>query len=99
MHDADVWIGTAGKVPLIASQDMLLTLPKTARRDMVVSVEYAGPIPAPIEEGSQLGTLRVVSPDEVDRVYPLLAGTSVEKLGPVGRIQSAVNYLIFGPGN
>lgn len=96
--DAGVWIGDKPSVPLITSSDVILTLPRTARRDMTVSVEYEGPIPAPIQVGEPLATLRVAAPGIEDRTYPLYAGESVAKLGPLGRITSAIGYLVWGPG-
>lgn len=96
--DAGVWIGDKPNVPLITSSDVVLTLPRTARRDMTVSVEYEGPIPAPIQAGEPLATLRVAAPGIKDRTYPLYAGESVAKLGPLGRITSAIGYLVWGPG-
>ncbi|MCR9176148.1 MAG: D-alanyl-D-alanine carboxypeptidase [Alphaproteobacteria bacterium] len=97
VSDADVWIGDKQAVPLISKRDITLTLPRVARRDMTVTVEYEGPIPAPIEAGQQLAILRVSAPDMEDRTFPLYAGESVGKLGPLGRITSAIGYLVWGP--
>jgi len=98
VHEADVWIGEKPKVPLVADRDLLLTLPRTARREMTVTVEYQGPIQAPIEQGVPLAVLRVAAPGETDRTYSLSAGEPIGKLGPVGRITSAIGYIIWGPG-
>jgi serine-type D-Ala-D-Ala carboxypeptidase (penicillin-binding protein 5/6) len=97
VSDADVWIGDKQAVPLISKRDITLTLPRVSRREMTVKVEYEGPIPAPIEAGQQLATLRVSAPDMEDRTFPLYAGESVGKLGPLGRITSAIGYLVWGP--
>jgi D-alanyl-D-alanine carboxypeptidase (penicillin-binding protein 5/6) len=96
--DAEIWLGDKASVPLITNRNVVLTMPRTARRDMTVSVEYEGPIPAPIEPGQPLATLRVAAPGIADRTYPLYAGESVAKLGPLGRITSAIGYLVWGPG-
>ena len=97
VSDADVWIGDKQAVPLISKLDITLTLPRVSRREMTVKVEYEGPIPAPIEAGQQLAILRVSAPDMEDRTFPLYAGESVGKLGPLGRITSAIGYLVWGP--
>ena len=83
-------------MPLTSPQDIVVTLPRRARRDMAVTVIYQQPVPAPIQEGDRIGTLRVTAPDVALREYPLYAGHSVEQLGPFGRIISALMYFVTG---
>lgn len=94
--DANVWLGKAGTVPLVIEHDVTLTLPKKARRGMEAKVVFEGPVPAPIREGQQLGTLIISAPDVETREIPLLAGASVEQLGLMGRLGAAFNYILFG---
>ena len=96
VETADVWLGDALNVPLTSPQDIVVTLPRRARRDMAVTVIYQQPVPAPIQEGDRIGTLRVTAPDVALREYPLYAGHSVEQLGPFGRIISALMYFVTG---
>jgi len=96
VDEAPVWLGDASSVPLVAKDDLVLTLPRDARKGMKVSVNYVSPIPAPLEEGEEVAQL-VVTPSEGDPVsYPLYAGASVGQKGPFGRIVAAVEFLIFG---
>jgi len=96
VDEAPVWLGDASTVPLVAKDDLVLTLPRKARKGMKVSVNYVSPIPAPIEEGEEVAQL-VVTPSEGDPVsFPLYAGASVGQKGPFGRIVAAVEFLIFG---
>ena len=97
IDQATVWLGDKETVPLVTEDELFLTLPRTARKDMRVTVEYEGPIPAPIVKGQVLARLRIAAPGMEDRVIPLLAGEDVGKLGPLGRITSAVGHLIWGP--
>lgn len=96
VDEAPVWLGEQTTVPLVAKDDLVLTLSRNARKGMKVSVNYVSPIPAPIEEGQEVAEL-VVTPSEGDPVsYPLYAGASVGQKGPFGRIVAAVEFLIFG---
>ncbi len=96
VDEAPVWLGEAPTVPLVANKDVVLTLTRSARKGMKVSVNYTSPIPAPIREGQELAQL-VVTPSEGDPLsYPLYAGASVEQKGPFGRLVAAVEFLIFG---
>lgn len=98
IESAEVWLGDKPKVQLISDKDLMLSVKRAARRDMTVTVEYAGPIPAPIAAGQPIATLRVAMPGADDLTYPLYAAADVGQLGPMGRITSAIGHLIWGAG-
>ena len=52
---------------MMIDRDLVITLPRKARREMKVSVVFEGPIPAPVNEGDAVAKL-VVSAPEVDTV-------------------------------
>lgn len=93
---APVWLGEAGEVDLIIEQDLLLTMPRKARNNMKVTVNYVSPIPAPVTAGAQVAELVVSAPGEADVRVPLVAGNDIAKLGLVGRLGAALDYLIWG---
>lgn len=96
VDQAAVWLGDIPNVPLVAKNDIVLTLARDARKGMKVSVTYTSPVPAPIEEGQEIAKL-VVTPSEGEQVsYPLYAGTAVGQKGPFGRIVAALEFLVFG---
>jgi len=94
--DAEVWLGTAGYVPLVITQDVLITLPRKVRKHMKVSVRYEGPIAAPIVAGTPLAELIITTPGETDITIPLVAGSDVGALGLIGRLNAAINFLVWG---
>ncbi|HEY9164328.1 MAG TPA: D-alanyl-D-alanine carboxypeptidase family protein [Magnetovibrio sp.] len=96
VSDADVWLGEKTSVPLLIEKDLTLTLPKVARSKMQVTVSFEGPVPAPVQKGQRLGTLMVSAPDVDTLEIPLVAGDSVERLGLMGRLGAALNYIIWG---
>jgi len=96
VDEAAVWLGEDSVVPLVLPEDLVVTLPRRARKDMKVSVIYEEPIPAPIEEGQPIATLRVTAPEAEPIEAPLLAGASVGQLGALGRIVASVKYLVLG---
>jgi D-alanyl-D-alanine carboxypeptidase (penicillin-binding protein 5/6) len=96
ISQAEVWLGTAGKVPLVSSQDLTITLARKARKDMKVTVQYEGPIAAPIKAGTPIAQLVITAPDEEPVSIPLLAGADVDTLGLIGRLGEAVDFLIWG---
>jgi len=98
VETAEVWLGDRAKVPLVADRDLMIAVRRAGRRGMTVTVEYAGPIPAPIAAGQPIAMLRVAAPEMEDRTFPLYAGVEVGQLGPLGRITSALGHLIWGAG-
>jgi D-alanyl-D-alanine carboxypeptidase (penicillin-binding protein 5/6) len=96
VEQAEVWQGEEETVPLMVAQDAVMAIRRDARDDLKVRVTYDGPIPAPVEKGQRLATLTVEAPDMPPRSFPLLAGESVEQLGPIGRLLDGVKHLILG---
>ena len=94
--EADVWLGTAAKVPLVIEEGLVLTLPRKARPEMKVTVSFEGPIAAPIAAGDQIAVLTITAPGIKAREIPLRAGANVEQLGLFGRLGAAVKYIIWG---
>lgn len=96
VEDADVWLGAEPKVPLTVGRDLVVTLPRRARKDMKVTVEYDRPIPAPIAKGQTVGKLLVTAPDVPPAELPLVAGADVERMDAIGRIATLAGYLVWG---
>ena len=97
VDQADVWLGSAGSVPLLVPEDVWVTLTSEGRRDLEVKVIYDGPIPAPVADGSEVAELEVTAPGLEPRRLPLIAGASVQAASMFGRMTSAIGYLIWGP--
>lgn len=96
VDQAPVWLGELSKMPLVTGEDVVLTLPRKARKGMKVTVTYQSPIPAPIAEGQEVAVL-VVTPSEGEpQRYPLYAGAAAAQKGPFGRLVAAVEFLVFG---
>lgn len=93
---ADVWLGDTPTVPLVIEDGLSITLPRTARRGMKVTVNYEAPLPAPLAAGTEVATLRLVGPDMEPLTIPLVTGSEVGQLDFFGRISSAIGYLVWG---
>jgi D-alanyl-D-alanine carboxypeptidase (penicillin-binding protein 5/6) len=93
--DADVWLGKSPTVSLILAQDLVVTLPRKARKGMKVSVVYQ-PIPAPVSKGTPVATLKITAADAETIEIPLLAGQDIERLGLIGRLGAALKHILWG---
>lgn len=95
VEKADVQGGSDLTVPLVAPQDMAMTLPVAASDNLKVSVVYDGPIKAPIARGQQVAQLVVRTADGDTQSMPLVAGAAVEEAGIFGRLWNGFRSL-FG---
>ncbi len=85
VETADVQLGDAGEVGLVAPRDLTVTLPAGAAPEITAKVVYAGPIKAPIKAGQHIADLVVSSPDMPAQRLPLVADANVGEAGFFGR--------------
>jgi len=96
VETAEVWMGQSKTVPLVAAEDVVVTMQRASRKDMEVKVVYEGPLEAPIAAGSEIARLTVSAPEMESVSVPLQAGADVPRLGPFGRIFANLKHMIFG---
>lgn len=96
VENAPVWQGVYDLVPLVVAEEVKLILTRAARRDMSVTVNFDGPIPAPIVAGQEVGTLTVSAPDTPTRSFAVYSGANVEQIGLFGRAVSSLIQIIEG---
>ena len=98
---ANVWMGAAPKVGLVAGDDLSVLMPALASGSLDAEVVFSGPIEAPVAQGDKLAEL-VFTPDGLPEVrLPLVADKDVPRGGFVSRITTAAmvlfDTLIAGP--
>jgi D-alanyl-D-alanine carboxypeptidase (penicillin-binding protein 5/6) len=93
--DADVQMGDASTVGLVAPRDLKVALPSGAVPAMSAKVVYQGPIKAPIKAGAHVADLVITSPGLPEQTLPLVAETDVEEAGFFGRAWAGLTGL-FG---
>ncbi|QQS12715.1 MAG: D-alanyl-D-alanine carboxypeptidase [Rhodospirillales bacterium] len=97
VHEAEVWLGEARKVPLVSRRAVAATVPVGQEAAVRVSVQYDGPVRAPVRKGDQIGKAIVqTAPGARPVEIPLYAGADVPRLGPVGRALGVVRHYVFG---
>jgi D-alanyl-D-alanine carboxypeptidase (penicillin-binding protein 5/6) len=86
---AEVWLGDAPLVPIVAPKDLQMLVPREERAGLKARVVYAGPIEAPIAAGQKLAILRVEVPGKEAVDFDLVAGAEVPRGGLLTRINAA----------
>ncbi|MBC8298156.1 D-alanyl-D-alanine carboxypeptidase [Candidatus Pelagibacter sp.] len=96
IEDIDVWLGKKDTVKTYIKNDIYKTIPKGKKRLLKVSLNYNGPIQAPIKKDDILGKLKLTFDGELIEEYDLLAYEDVKKLNVFSRLMKSVNFLIWG---
>lgn len=83
VETAEVQLGDAGSVGLVAPRTLTVTLPGggVIQPDMQLRVVYDGPVKAPIKAGQHIADLVVMTPDMAPQRLPLVAERDVGEAG------------------
>ena len=96
IEDLDVWLGKKDTVKTYIKNDIYKTIPKAKKRLLKLSLNYNGPIQAPIKKDDILGKLKLTYNGDLIEEYDLLAYEDVKKLNVFSRLIKSINFLIWG---
>jgi D-alanyl-D-alanine carboxypeptidase (penicillin-binding protein 5/6) len=91
-----VWLGESDVVAAVAPADIVVTLPKRARKDMKVHLVAPGPAAAPVAKDAEVARLVINAPEFGPIEHRLVAGEAVDKVSGFGRIGSSLRRLFSG---
>ena len=96
----EVWQGKKKTVNAYINQDIYKTLLKSEslnrQKYLKVTVNYKGPIKAPIKKDDVIGKLKIVYKNEIVSEHDLLAFENIKKLNIFSRLIRSINFLIWG---
>ena len=91
---AKVWNGKSRDVSLVLENDLNVMIPVLSSSKPIFSIEYVGPIKAPIKKGDKIAELLIKSEDLPETRHSLLAGNSVPRGGFFVKVRTAGQYLV-----
>ena len=94
--ELDVWQGIKNKIKVTTKDDYYLTINKKDINHLSISLEYNGPVSAPIKSGSEVAYLIVKKKDNIIKKLPLYAAEDLKKVNFFKSLLSSINYLIWG---
>jgi serine-type D-Ala-D-Ala carboxypeptidase (penicillin-binding protein 5/6) len=95
-HKVDVWLGKADFVEVYTNEDVYKTIKKAKKKLLKVSINYNGPIEAPIKKNEKIATLKVVYDQEIVGEYDLFSSKEIKKVNLISKLIKSINYLIWG---
>jgi D-alanyl-D-alanine carboxypeptidase (penicillin-binding protein 5/6) len=96
IENIDVWLGKKDTVKTYIKDDIYKTVPKAKKKLLKLSLNYNGPIQAPIKKDDILGKLKLTYDGDLIEEYDLLAYEDVKKLNVFSRLMKSINFLIWG---
>ena len=90
LKDIRVWGGQSESVQIGSAEDVYITLPRMAFKNLTVNYNYKNNLKAPIQKGQVIGSIDIISEDKVVTTSELVALADVEAKGFFGRLWSSI---------
>nr|WP_155571903.1 D-alanyl-D-alanine carboxypeptidase family protein [Commensalibacter melissae] len=94
VEQAPVWMGAQEIVPLVAGENLVLTLPVGMREKLKVTLDYNAPLSAPVMKGQNVEASLSVKNGGITAQVPIIAGETVEKANIISRMMKNVSYRL-----
>jgi len=96
IFEIDTWLGVKPKIKATSKEDFYVTINKKDIRYLTVSLDYKGPIQAPIYKDTEVAKIIVTQKDNIIKEIPLFAAEDVKKVNFFKSLLTSLNYLIWG---
>ena len=87
---------TKNEITGYVKEDIYLTINKKDIKKLKVSLNYTGPIKAPIKKDQEIGSLIIQSSEEQEKTIPVYSSEDVKKVNFFKSLFLSFNYMIWG---
>ena len=94
--ELETWLGTKDKIKATTKDDYYITINKKDISNLSISLEYDGPISAPVDKGTQIANIIVSKKENIIKTLPLYAAEDLKKVNFFKSLLTSLNYLIWG---
>ena len=96
IFEIDTWLGEKNKIKATSKDDYYVTINKKDIGHLTISLDYTGPIKAPINKGTKVANIIVSKKNEIIKSLPLYASEDLKKVNFFKSLLTSLNYLIWG---
>ncbi len=93
--DFNVWLGKKNKVSGYVDKDLFITIQKNQLKDLNVSLNYTGPLKAPILKDQKIGNLVIQTGDQKETIE-IFSSEKIKKVNFIKSLFMSFNYMIWG---
>tara|TARA_B100000579_G_scaffold436435_1_gene462376 strand:+ start:1870 stop:3018 length:1149 start_codon:yes stop_codon:yes gene_type:complete len=91
----DVWLGKKNNANGYVKENLFITIKKNQLKDLKVTLNYDGPLKAPILKDQQIGELIIQTSDEKKSI-PVYSSEKIKKVNFIKSLFLSFNYMIWG---
>ena len=91
----DVWLGKKTEVGGYVKEDLYVTINKNELKDLRVSLNYAGPLKAPVSKDQEIGILKIETKNDKLEI-PVYSSEKIKKVNFIKSLFTSFNYMIWG---
>jgi len=96
IFELETWLGRKKKIKAKTNENYYLTIDKKNIRHLKISLQYDGPLVAPIRNGEKIANIIVYNKNEIIKELPLYAAEDLKKVNFFQSLFTSINYLIWG---
>ena len=96
IFELDTWLATKDKISVASKEEFYITVNKKDITHLKVSLQYNGPIVAPVQKGEKIAKLVISRKDEIIKTLPLYASEDLKKVNFFKSLITSINFLIWG---
>ena len=96
IFELDTWLAKKDKISVSSKEEFYITVNKKDITHLKVSLQYNGPIVAPVQKGEKIAKLVISRKDEIIKTLPLYASEDLKKVNFFKSLLTSLNYLIWG---
>jgi D-alanyl-D-alanine carboxypeptidase (penicillin-binding protein 5/6) len=96
LFELDTWLGEKNKIKASSKEDFYVTINKKDISNLTITLEYNGPIAAPVRKGKQIANIIISKKGELIKSVPFYAAEDLKKVNFFKSLLTSLNYLIWG---
>jgi len=96
IFELETWLAKNNKIKAVTQENFYITINKKDIRHLKVTLNYDGPIVAPVQKDTKIAELIISNKDEIVKTLPLYAAEDLKKVNFFKSLITSINYLIWG---
>ena len=94
--EINTWLGKKNNIKAVSKEDYYITINKKDIRHFTISLNYSGPVKAPIQKDEKVAELVIKKKDKVVKTIPLYSSEDLKKVNFFKSLITSLNFLIWG---
>ena len=94
IFEVESWLGKKKIIPGITKENIFHTINKRDLKKFKVSLEYNGPVIAPIAKDQKIAEIKIYNGNEAVKTIPVFSNEKIDKINFISSLFTSLNYLV-----